>query len=174
MEKIIVGFSRPKKWMPYAWLIMKGFGINYSHVYLKFHSNSYDRDIIYQASKSMINFMSTKVFGDEEIIVKEFEVEISEKSRISLMQFAIDNAGKPYSLREAIGLGLVRICALFGKKITNPFKDGTDSYVCSVLADYILENFAEQDIPGDFQDSDPKYLYNYLTAAKAKQLDTKV
>lgn len=170
MEKIIVGFSRPKKWMLFAWLIMKGYGINYSHVYIKFHSNSYNKDIIYQASKNMINFMGTAVFNLEDISVKEFEIEISDSNKIALMQFAIDNAGKPYSVKEAIGLGLVRICALFGKKITNPLKSGTDSYVCSVLADYILENYANKDIPGDFEDSDPKYIHDYLISINAKQI----
>ena len=162
VEKIVVGFSRPKKWKPFAWLIMVGYGIPYDHVYVRMHSDSYERDIIYQASKSMINFMGTTVFEADNIIVKEFQVDISTENKKALMQFAIDNAGKPYSIKEAVGLAWVRINALFGRKITNPFKDGTNGYVCSVLADYILDHYTTVKVPGDFEDADPRFLYDYL------------
>lgn len=163
MGKIIVGFSRPKKWKPFAWAIMKVLGTPYDHVYIKFYSDSLQRNVIYQASKSMINFMGTAVFESDNIIVKEFEVAITPENRIKLMQFAVDNAGKPYSFKEVLGLAWVKICSLFGKKIGNPFKAGTDEYVCSVLADYILENFTDKNAPGDFEDSDPRYLYEFLS-----------
>ena len=162
MEKIIIGFSRPKKWKPFAWLIMKGFGTPYDHVYVKFHSESLDRDIIYQASKMMINFMGTVLFNLENIVVAEFEIEISPESKKALMQFAVDNAGKPYSIKEAFGLGLVRICELFGKKIKNPYKEGNSEYVCSILVDYILEKYADIGVKNDFENADPKDVYDLL------------
>jgi hypothetical protein len=160
---IYVGFSRPKKWKPFAKLIMVLYSIPYDHVYIKFHSNSYDRDIIYQASKNFINFMGNIVFNSENEIIKEFKVEISDDSYKGLMQFAIDNAGKPYSLKEALGLGIVRICSLFGKKIQNPFKEGTSEYVCSVLAGYILKDYCNVELGEDFENIDPKYLYDLLS-----------
>lgn len=162
MEKLIIGFSRPKKWKPFAWLIMKGYGTNYDHVYVKFHSDYYDRDIIYQASSVMINFMGTKVFENDNIIVKEFSVDMTSDTKRDLMKFAIDNAGKPYSMKEVLGLAIVRIAELLGKKIENPFKTGTDEYVCSVLGAYILENFGGTDVPGDFENVTPKMLYEFL------------
>ena len=164
MEKIVVGFSRPKKFKAFAWLIMKGFGTPYDHVYIKFHSDSYDRDIIYQASKMMINFMGGKLFNDENIVVKEFDIEITPDSKKAMMQFAIDNAGKPYSMKEIFGLAWVKINSWFGRKIPNPLRDGNDAYVCSVIATYILENYAGKDIPGDFEDVTPKDLYDYLSS----------
>lgn len=168
MEKIIVGFSKPKKWHLFSWIIMALYGINYSHVYIKFHSDYYERDIIYQASKMMINFMGNDVFGKENITIKEFDVDITPENKKALMQFAIDNAGKPYSIKEAIGLGWVRLNAILGRKISNPFKEGTKEYVCSVLADHILEQYTEENAPGDYQDSDPKFLYEYLEKVTAK------
>ena len=162
MKNIVVGFSKPKKWKPFAWLIMKGYSIPYDHVYLKFHSDSYDRDIIYQASKTMINFMGTEVFESENYIYREFSISLSEENYKTLMQFAIDNAGKPYSFREAIGLGIARICSFFGKKIENPLKRGNREYVCSVIAAYVLQNYTNQSVPGDFEDADPKFLYELL------------
>lgn len=162
MKSIIVGFSRPKKWKPFARLIMIAYKITYDHVYVKFHSNTYLRDIIYQASKMMVNFVGTSVFESENIIVKEFSIQISDENYVALMQFAIDNAGKPYSLKEILGLGLVQLCSLFGKIIENPFKEGTNEYVCSILASYILENYTKEGPRIDFQDVNPKFLYDFL------------
>lgn len=162
MEKLIVGFSKPKKFKLFAWIIMHGYGTPYDHVYMKFHSTVYDRDIIYQASKMMINFMGTQVFESENEIVREFTIDISTENKVKLMQFAIDNAGKPYSWKEAFGIGLVKFCSLFGKNITNPFREGNNEYVCSVLAECMLENCLGKDIPQNFQDASPEDLYKYL------------
>lgn len=170
MEKLIVGFSTPKKWKPFAWLIMKAYGTPYDHVYVKFHSEYYNRDIIYQASSVMINFMGTHVFESENNIIAEFSVDMTPESKKALMVFAIDNAGKPYSMKEVLGLSVVRIAEMLGFKISNPFKAGTDEYVCSVLGAYILENFASTDVPGDYQDVNPKVLYEFLSASQAVQL----
>ncbi len=165
METITVGFSRPKKWAAFAWLIMALYGTPYDHVYIKFHSNSLNREIIYQASKMLINFMGVSVFESDNIVYREFKVDISSENKKSLMQFAVDNAGKPYSVKEALGLGVVQILSFFGKKIKNPFKSGTDSYVCSVIGAYILENYTNNDVPGDFQDASPKSLYEFLSSS---------
>jgi len=163
MDKIIIGFSRPTKWKPFAWAIMKICNTPYDHVYIRLYSETYERNIIYQASKMIINFMGTEVFGSENIIIKEFEVLISDENKKALMQFAIDNAGKPYSWKEIVGLAWVKLCGFFGRKTENPFKEGTKEYVCSILACYILENFANEDVPGDFQNADPKTLFDYLS-----------
>lgn len=162
MEKMTIGFSRPIKWAPFSWLIMKGYGIDYSHVYVKFHSASLDRDIIYQASKNMINFMGTVVFQEHNVIVREFQLEITLENKNEIMKFAIDNAGKPYSIKEAIGLGWVRLNALFGKKVRNPYKFGNDEYVCSVLADYILDKYTDKGTELDYQEATPQSIYNHL------------
>jgi hypothetical protein len=162
MKTIIVGFSKPKTWKPFATAIMWAYNIPYSHVYLKFHSDSYQRDIIYQASSIMVNFMSTAVFNEHAVITDEYVVPISDENYVKMMQFCIDNAGKPYSLKEAFGFALVVIARACGKKISNPFKQGTSEWVCSVIATYILENFADKAVPGDFTDADPATIHDYL------------
>jgi hypothetical protein len=168
METVIIGFSRPKKFKPFAWIIMKVLRTNYDHVYVKFHSDSLERDIIYQASKTMINFMGTVVFENENIIVKEYTLEIMPENKKALMQFAVDNAGKPYSFKEIIGFAWVKINSIFGRTISNPFKEGKNEYVCSVLASYILENYLNRDIPGDFENVDPLKLDQYLASLNLK------
>lgn len=162
MSSITIGFSRPKTWKPFAWLIMKAYRTNYDHVYIKFHSNTYDRDIIYQASSVMVNFMSPVVFQQNNIVVKEFQVDVPDENYAKLMQFCIDNAGKPYSLKEVLGFACVIIAGWFGKKISNPLKSGTEEYVCSVLAGYILDNFTKTVTPSDYEDASPPVIYALL------------
>ncbi len=164
MEKIIVGFSRPKKWKLFAWLIQEFYGIEYDHVYLKLYSSSYDRYIIYQASSVMVNFMGSFKFNEENVIYKEFEVDISPENKRALMQFAIDNAGKPYSLKEVLGFAIVGILEKFGKKISNPFKDGTKEFICSEIGSYILENYTAEVMPKDYEDMSPKDLFEFLSS----------
>lgn len=167
--KIIVGFSRPKKWKPFAWLIMKGYGIDYDHVYVKFHSTTYDRDVIYQASGLMVNFMSNKRFDNENLTVAEYEIEISDEANIAIIQFAMDNAGVPYGILEAVGLMWVRAMELINKHVSNPFADGGTTYVCCELVGYILQEHLGIKIGVLQDDITPKYLRS-LMDAKFKEI----
>lgn len=159
MGNLIVGFSRPKKFKLFAWAIMKAYGIDYDHVYVKFHSDTYDRDIIYQASSTMVNFMSNKIFDENNITVAEYTVAIPDDKQKALIQFAMDNAGKPYGILDCVGLAAIRLAdLLFHKKIKNPFGDGGKTYVCCELGAYILEEFANLQIKYDLDSINPKEL----------------
>jgi hypothetical protein len=164
--KIIVGFSRPSKFKPFAWLIQKTYGVSYDHVYIRIHSEKYSRDVIYQASKTMVNFMGTDIFAADNVTIEQFEVNINDANYIKLMQFAMDKAGTPYGVRECFGMAWVKICSWFGKKISNPFKDSGHTYVCSELAAYILQQYAGDVLPTDIDDMTPLDVYNYLTKLK--------
>lgn len=140
MPSISIGFSRPRTWKPFAWIIMKGYGTDYSHVYIKFRSEKYDRQMIYQASASMVNFMGESVFYKNSQVVESYEVEISDAARSAMILFAIDNAGKPYSMKNVLGLAAVRVAEIFGFKIKNPLSDGRETFVCSELVwDLLVE-----------------------------------
>jgi hypothetical protein len=169
MEKILVGFSKPNKWKPFAWLIMVAFNIPYDHVYIKYRSDKYDRNLIYQASKLMVNFMGDAQFLSENVIVDEFQVDITEENKTAMVQFAIDNAGKPYGVKQIFGMAWVRINELLGRKITNPFQDEGQTYVCSELASYILQQYAGAQLPRDLDDMTPLDVFNYLTSLKSSQ-----
>jgi hypothetical protein len=162
VAKLIVGFSKPNTWKPFAWLIQKAFNIPYDHVYVNIECFQYDRNVIYQASGSSVNFMATGVFNSKNDILAEFEIDILPENKIALVQFAIDNAGKAYSLKEVFGLAIVRIAELCGKTIKNPFRDGNNTYVCSELVSYLLQQYAGADIPKDYEDMTPKDVYDYL------------
>lgn len=162
MTNVIIGFSKPKKWKIFAALIMWFYDVPYDHVYVKFYSKRYDRDLIYQASKMMVNFMSPSVFEEENVVIQEFTLPISAKSKKKAMQFAIDNAGKPYGILECLGLAWIKICANFGHKVKNPFGDGRTTYVCSELGAFILRD-CDLKLPDDPENLSPKDLYDFLT-----------
>lgn len=139
MSTIIIGFSRPKRfWAPFSWAIRAFDGFApYSHTYIKFHSDKFDRDMVYQASSLMVNFMGANLFDDEALVVREFPLQISDEVMTRVMQFAIDNAGQPYDLKSVCGIAVMKIANLFGKKINNPFGTG-HGYFCSELVGAIL------------------------------------
>lgn len=168
-ENIIIGFSKPKKWKPFAWLIMMGLNIPYSHVYVKYYSKKYERFVIYQASHSLVNFTSPIIFEEENLIVDEFQVPIGAPNKVGMVKFCMDNAGKGYGKKQAFGMALVRIAELFGKTIKNPFSDSGTTYVCSELGGYIIVNFTEIQIDKNLDDLTPKDLYKILMDIKKLQ-----
>jgi hypothetical protein len=169
MDTIIVGFSRPKTWKPFSWLIMTAYDIPYDHVYIKWHSDKLNRDIIYQASGTMVNFMSAQFFANN-YVIDEFQLPITPQNKLSMIQFAMDNAGLSYGIKECFGLAWVRICSLFGRTVNNPFKADGNTYVCSELVGYILDNFDGLNINSNIANIDPKMVYQYLLNMKASQI----
>jgi hypothetical protein len=162
MPTLTVGFSKPKKWKPLAWMIMKGYSTPYSHVYIKLWSDKYQRFLIYQASHTLVNFMSTEVFDTESVVIEEFNLNIADETRTKMMQFAIDNAGKPYGMMNVVGLSVKRLCELFGMKIENPFTDGNKTYVCCELVGAILKDEIKVAVDIPLDDLDPKDIYDIL------------
>jgi len=159
MKKITIGFSRPKgKICPcLSWGIRLFQGWTpYSHVYVKFHSNSLDRDVIYQASGLQVNYIGSKLFYKHVHVVDEFSLEISDEDYRKMMQYTVDNAGKPYSLKSIFAI-------LF--KIES-WCDGDDSFVCSELIGEILRKYTDVSIDKSSEALTPKDIHRYLTSIK--------
>lgn len=140
MSKIIVGFSRHKGFAPLSWLIMLCEGTNFSHAYIKVHSESLDRDLIYQATGSGVHFVGKALFDKTAQVVEEYEIEIPDYNRKKLLQWCVDNAGKPYGHLQLVGIGLIRLAKLFGIRMANPFSNGDQRYVCCELVAAALEH----------------------------------
>lgn len=139
-DNIIVGFSRPKaKFVPFADAIMWADKSDFSHVYIRFHSNSADRDLVYQASGMKVNFIGWILFQQAEVAVHEFSIPVTAETKTKVIQFAIDNCGIEYALGQALGIGLVKAAALFGKKIANPVS--SSGYFCSKMVAIILREY---------------------------------
>lgn len=135
MRKVIVGFSKPKnKTLPiYSWIIRAIDQSSFSHVYVKI-TTRFGLDLIYQASGVQNNFMGLTYFQQHAETVKEFDFEISDDNYSKLMTFCITKAGAPYSIKQAIDVGLFK---LFGIK-PKAFPDG---FVCSELVGHIIKDY---------------------------------
>ena len=158
MKIITVGFSSHKTSI-LSKLIRLVEGTPYSHTYVKFRSDSLDRDLIYQASGLAVNFMSPIIFHDHNIVCAEYILEVPDEVHKKVLQFAIDNCGKPYGLKGLFGMAYVKIARVFGKKVDNPFSDGGKTYVCSELVSTIIEHFLGKEIGENLDDVSPKDLH---------------
>lgn len=137
---ITIGFSTTKTWRPIAAIIRKVENRPYSHVYLKFRSESLDRDLIYHASQDDINFMNMQMFLEKNVVIKEFVIPVTPEEKRAIMQYSIDRLGIPYGMIQLIGMGLVRITKMwFGIKIRNPWRDGEKTQVCLELVGRALK-----------------------------------
>jgi len=168
MDKIIIGFSRPRAWFsPFSWLICAVDRSPFSHVYFVVHSDEYDRDLVFQASGLYVNFFSHAIFDSREIVHREFVIPISTETKTRVMQFTMDSVGLRYGLAGALGIGWVKLCALFGKRVVNPFDRSGSTYWCSKIAARVMVEFLGDKIDGDPCSMTPTDLYNYLAAHPA-------
>lgn len=134
MQTITIGFSRGRGFKPFSSLIRLYQGTEFSHVYLRRKSESYDAEYVYQASGHSVNFMGLEVFLENNIIIEEYTVNISDEAFARLMQFAIKKSGKKYSKRQIVGIFLKNL----GLNAIELKED--EAYICSELMAIILDD----------------------------------
>lgn len=138
MRRFTIGFSRPTGFFnPFSWAIRAVERTSYSHVYIRTTAESISEDLIYQASGTRINFMGIEAFHSHAKTVVEYEFQISDDSYKAYLKWAVSNCGRPYGLKNIIGILLARI---FKLKI-NPFGDGESRQYCAELAARALNDF---------------------------------
>jgi len=96
-------------------------------------SATLDRSLIYHATSIGVYFLGKPVFESNNIVVEEHKLIISNEDKIKLLQWCVDNSGKPYGKLQIVGLGLIRLAKLFGLNIKNIFSNGEKAYVCTEL-----------------------------------------
>jgi hypothetical protein len=164
MKQITIGFSRACTKFPiFSWLIMLVQKTPYSHVYLKYQDEYLGQTMYFQASHSLVNYMSEAVFLAQETVVKEFTFNISDSCFLSTLQFAANQAGKPYGILEIFGLGIVDFALLFGVGVHNPFKDAGATWVCDQLVASLLNTCESVQLPMAINDMAPKDVYNLVS-----------
>lgn len=137
-DYVIVGFSTPRKFHIFPWVIRKMEKTPFSHVYIKIFSKSTDRYLVYQSSGMQVNFVGQDIFYSINKDLVEFAFPVSADQKVKLLQTAIDLAGKPYGMKQVLGMGLVRLAKMVGIKINNPWADGSKTYICSELIATLL------------------------------------
>lgn len=159
-DYIIVGFSTHKTFNVLSKLIQLVEHTDFSHVYIRFYSKSIDRYLIYQASGLQVNFCGLEHFYEKNKTIAEFRIKVDPETKRQLLMDAVDLAGKPYGMKDLIGIGLVRFCSLFKIKIKNPFADGSKTYICSELASTFLVKLGYT--IQDLDSATPKDVYDIL------------
>lgn len=141
-DSIIIGFSRARsKIAILSKIIMFAENTNFSHAYIKVYSKSLDRYLIYQATGSGVYFVGNNRFLSHSLPVEEYKFNISEESKIRLLQWAVDNSGKPYGKLQLLGLAIKRLAMIFGFNIKNPLSDGSKAYICCELVAEAVKDF---------------------------------
>jgi len=167
VRKITVGFSRPRAWFkPFSWAIRLVERTKYSHVYLRAYSEGLDVDLIYQASGAQVNFMGIKNFQNHAVSLVEFEAEITEEKHKAFMKWAIMNSGAKYSLKQPLGILLVKLFNLRN----NPFDNGRYAWVCSELVGFVLGSFLDMEIKENLETIGPRGIHD-LCQQHLKQIE---
>lgn len=163
MKQITIGFSRASTAFPiFSWLIMAVQKTPYSHAYLKYTDEYLGQTMYYQASHSLVNYMSAATFLAQETVVQEFDFQVSDESFLAIMKFGADQAGKPYGTLEILGLALVEIAMLFGIKMNNPVRDEGTTFICDQLVAALLENCEGVVLPDKIDNMMPKDVFNMV------------
>lgn len=129
MRTLTLGFSRStKKFAIFSWALQAWDKVPYSHVYFKFeNSRNPDIPLIYQASGTMLNFMSEEVFLEHNKVVEEYPLKVSDEAYNDILRDCMKFAGRPYGKWQIIGIALADILKL--KK--NLFANKDKLFVCS-------------------------------------------
>jgi SHS2 domain-containing protein len=157
--KIIIGFSRPKKWFkPFSWIIRALYNTEYSHVYVRWRSVGADADVAYEASGTSVHFTCKQVFEERTLCLHEYEIDITKEQYKKLLHYCMTHAGVDYGLKQAFGIALVEIFNLN----KNPYSDGRMSQVCSEVVMHVLEEVVGAETGLDFDTASPKDIKRFL------------
>ena len=159
MRKVKIGFSKSTKKLPlFSWAVRLWDGTPYSHCYTEFENRRHpELPLIYQASHDMMNFMSRPVFETENEVIEEFLIEVSDEAYDHLLYKAIQIVGKPYGVKQILGIVVARLFNLN----YNPFETKADTYICSEWCAIVLEELGYV-LPKDRNLLTPKDIHKVL------------
>lgn len=133
--KITVGFSRARDWwLIGSQLIKTSESRPYSHVFIRYTSQSTGMEIVAQASHGCINLMNYDRFLTVNTLVKEYSFEISEDEFKFMLNYIESNLGTTYSKVQIVLLGIKK---LLGIEVNIHNKDA--AFICSEFIARILE-----------------------------------
>ena len=142
----------------------------FDHAYIRTHSTSIDRDIIYQSIWKGVEFVGNTVFSQMAIPVEEYELDIDDDKHKDFLQFCIDNSGVSYDLFGVIGLGISKLLKLIKINIKNPFDDGKISEFCSEIVARCLNNVDPTQFNLDAENISPKDLNTIIKSLNLKRV----
>lgn len=130
MKQIIIGFSKPKKFKIGARLISWWMGTEYSHVYLKFQEVGNNCGV-FHAAHGMVHFRSEENFLKDNIAVKEYTINLTNKMEDNFYLWCMSLAGETYSVMELVQILYTDVIYALTKK--EPKSEDLSGYICSEL-----------------------------------------
>lgn len=128
--KIKIAFSKPIGFKIGAELIAWWMGEQYSHVLIIFEYPD-SRAAVFHAAHGMVHFKSLDNFLKDNIIVKEYQIELSKENQSTFFDDCMDLAGEEYSVEELAQILAVDLAfMLFKRDIGSKEMSG---YICSEL-----------------------------------------
>ena len=129
--KIVIGASRKSTGLMIgSEVIQLWMGTDYSHVYVRWYLDDQEREIVYQASHGSVHYQSLNNFTKDNVIVKEFVLDISCQQFKNMSQKCIDLAGQSYSILE--------LAQIFVSGFTSAKFADQQGYICSELIGELL------------------------------------
>lgn len=136
MSTIYIGLSYPNKFKIGAWLISKWIGRTYSHAYIRFAEGKIS-STVYQASHGMVHFKTQENFIRDNLVIKEYAIQVSDDCRINVLQHCMDLAGEKYGYLELFKIFILDILNWANLPIPKTY-DGP-GYICSELVADIMQ-----------------------------------
>lgn len=133
---VTIGFSKPKnKVLPIgSWAIRLFMKTSYSHVYIRFYSESINRTLIYEAvGVGGVRFIGEKLWNTKATEIKSFTLKVKKNNSTTLLQELVDDCGIDYGHLQNLGIFLARI---FNWK-KNPWRKGKN---CSEIVAKFLKS----------------------------------
>jgi len=137
MTMIYIGFSAPKEWKIGAEGIKLWQCRPYSHTYIRFESSKVPSNV-YHAAHGMVHFREYNRFKEENKVIKEYKIEVTEEIRLKILIHCMYLSGENYATKELLKIFWADIVYATLKKEL----DMTDSkgYICSELVGKICHD----------------------------------
>ena len=108
MKNITIGFSRPKNriFPLFSWIIRFWQKTPYSHVFIKLHLETINREVIFEAVGPQVRLVEVSKFEQKAEQLYSFTLEISKANYISMIQYCIDHQSDKYAILQNIGIAI--------------------------------------------------------------------
>lgn len=131
---ITIGFSRAKEsWKIGSKIIAESEKRDYSHAYVKITNPLTKITLVYQASLGMVNMFNYNLFLEHNIVVEEYELDVTHEQYKEILTFLHENVGKPYSKKQILFLAIKKLF-----RVEMKYQNNDESFICSELAIRIL------------------------------------
>lgn len=158
--KIYIGFSKPTASLPLFGMLIEWVEARpYDHAYVRLPDPMDGEYLIFQASNLQVNLYNKDIFQQAHQSLKEYEIDITDEQYKALWKFVKSMLGIPYSLKEDLGILLMKIFHLAAQ----PFNDGNQAEFCSKLAATVCEMLGIK-LPEDAGAIDPSLLDSVLSS----------